>query len=185
VKPLQSIAMGLLIVAAVAKVNGEYDVLPDPIGWILVLHGLGGLPDSLPTRPALRTLGFVALVMSVVLWFPGVAHGLEDTDESLLWTANLPQLAFVALLSRALAQAAAAEPGRARWLRTAAVLTLVAALLPAVVLGADETSLLDLMVLGASAVLLLVIVLLFRYSSRPWALPELDQCAARLEGIDS
>ncbi len=177
-KPLQSIAMGLVVIAVVARVNGEYDVLPDPVGWLLVLQGLGRLPRDLPHRPALGTLGFVALLMSVVLWFPGLAHGLERTDESLLWAANLPQLAFVAVLCRALSHAAAAEPGRAHWLRTAAALTVVAALLPVVVLGAEETSLLDVMVVGASLVLLLVIVLLFRYSSRPWALPEVDQTAS-------
>ena len=183
-KPLQSIAMGLLIIAALAKVNG-YDLLADPLGWLLVLQGLGSLPASLPQRPALRTLGFVALVMSVVLWFPSLSDGLADTDESLLWAANLPQLAFVALLCRALSQAAAAEPGRSRWLRTASILTIIVALLPVVVFGAEETSLLVIMVLGASAVLLLVIVLLFRYASRPWALPEVDQTAGHVEGVDS
>ena len=178
-KPLQSIAMGLVIVAVVAKAGGGYDVLPDPVGWLLVLQGLGRLPASLPHRPALSTLGVLALLMSIVLWFPGLAEGLERTDESLLWAANLPQLAFVALLCRALSLAAAAEPGRARWLRTAAVLTVVAALLPVLVLGAGASSLLAVMVAGASLVLVLVIVLLFRYSSRPWAAPEVDQTASR------
>lgn len=178
-KPLQSIAMGLVIVAMVAKVGGGYDVLPDPVGWLLVLHGLGRLPACLPHRPALSTLGFLALVMSVVLWFPGLADGLERTDELLLWAANLPQLAFVAVLCRALSLAAAAEPGRAHWLRTAAALTVVAALLPVVVLGAGASPLLTVMAVGASVVLLLVIVLLFRYSSRPWASPEVDQTASR------
>ena len=178
VKPLQSIAMGLVIIALVAKVNGGYDVLPDPVGWLLVLQGLGGLPATLPHRPALRTLGAVALGMSVVLWFPSLSEGLERTDESLLWAANLPQHAFVALLSHALSRAAAAEPGRSRWLRTASALTVGAALLPVVVLGADQTSLLDVMVVGGSLVLLLVIVLLFRYAARPWAQREVDQTAS-------
>lgn len=177
-KPLQSIAMGLVIIAAVARVNGEYDVLPDPVGWLLVLHGLGQLPPALDHRPALRSLGFVALVMSVVLWFPSLRDGLERTDESLLWAADLPQLAFVGVLCLALSRAAAAEPARARWLHTAAVLTGVAALLPVVVLGAGAGSLLAVMYVGASMVLLLVIVLLFRYASRPWAQPEVDQTAS-------
>lgn len=176
-KPLQSIAMGLVIVAVAARVNGEYDVLPDPVGWLLVLQGLGQLPARLPHRPALSTLGLLALLMSIMLWFPDLADGLERTDESLLWAANLPQLVFVAVLCRALSQVAAAEPARARWLRTAAALTVLAALLPVVVLGAGATSLTDVMVVGAALVLLLVIVLLFRYAARPWALPEVDQTA--------
>jgi hypothetical protein len=179
VKPLQSIAMGLVVIAIVARAGGGYDVLPDPVGWLLVLQGLARLPASLPHRSALRSLGVLALLMSVVLWFPDLSRGLERTDESLLWAANLPQLAFVALLCRALSRAAVTEPGRSHWLHTAAALTVAAALLPVVVLGAEETALLDVMVVGASLVLLLVIVLLFRYSSRPWALPEVDQTASR------
>src|ERR1700754_4329079 len=112
--------MGFVIIALSVRVNGEYDVIADPIGWLLVLQGLGQLPAGLPHRPALRSLGLVALVMSVVLWFPALANGLEDTDESLLWAATLPQLAFVALLCRALA--VLADDAAARWLRTASTL---------------------------------------------------------------
>ena len=171
-KPLQSIAMGLVIVAISARVGG-YDLLPDPIGWLLVLQGLGRLPSELPHRPAVRSLGLLALIMSVVLWFPALADGLENTDESLLWAANLPQLAFVALLCRALA--GLADQASARWLKTASTLTVVAALLPVVVLGAQESALLGVMVVGSAAVLVLVIVLLFRYAGRPWAIPAVDQ----------
>ena len=167
--PLQSVAMGFVIIALSARAGG-YDLLPDPLGWLLVLHGLGRLPAELPHRRTLRTLGPLALLISVVLWFPGLADGLEDTDESLLWAANLPQLAFVAVLCRALA---ALTEGRPRqWLRTAAALTVVAALLPVVVLGAGASSLLTVMVVGGAAVLVLVIVLLFRYAARPWAQPD-------------
>jgi peptidoglycan/LPS O-acetylase OafA/YrhL len=175
VKPLQSVAMGLVVIALSARSRG-YDLLPDPIGWLLVLQGLGRLPDTLPHRPGLRTLGFVALVMSVVLWFPGLANGLEDADESLLWAANLPQLAFVAVLCRALAEPA--DRAAARWLRTAATLTVVAAVLPVLVLGAGQSSLVPVMVVGSAAVLVLVIVLLFRYAGRRWAAERMDQTTA-------
>ncbi len=181
-KPLQSIAMGLVIIALRAWVNGEYDLLPDPIGWLLVLQGLGALPTALPHRPALRTLGLLALVMSVVLWFPSLRDGLERADESLLWAADLPQLGFVGVLCLALSRAASAgpapDPGAARWLHTAAVLTGVAAVLPVVALGAGVDSLVELMIVGSGLVLLLVIVLMFRYSARPWAATEVDQTAA-------
>src|SRR5918993_5067267 len=109
--------MGLVFIALVARVNGEYDVIPDPVGWLLVLQGLAQLPDALPHRSALRTLGFVALLLSVVLWFPDLAGGLEAEDVALLWAATLPQLAFVALLCRALAELA--DGSARRWLHTA------------------------------------------------------------------
>ena len=38
-KPLQSVAMGLVIVVLVAR-YGEYDALADPLGWLLVLWGV-------------------------------------------------------------------------------------------------------------------------------------------------
>ena len=172
-KPLQSIAMGLVFLALVVRFNGEYDVIPDPIGWLLILQGLGQLPAALPHRPTLRSLGFVALLLSVALWFPGVAGGLEAEDVSLLWTANLPQLAFVAVLCHALSDLA--DVSARRWLRTASALTVVAALLPTLVLGADEAGLTGTMTLVGAGVLLLVIVLLFRYAARPWAATEVDQ----------
>ena len=37
-RPLQSIAMGLVIVALHAEFGG-FDALPDPLGWVLVLLG--------------------------------------------------------------------------------------------------------------------------------------------------
>ncbi|HYF71730.1 MAG TPA: hypothetical protein VD864_02855 [Nocardioides sp.] len=174
-KPLQSIAMGLVIIAVEAWVAGGYDALPDPVGWLLVLLGLSGIPASLAYRPVLRVLGSLALLVSAALWLPSVRDGLERADVSLLWAADLPQLAFVGLLCLALSRAAAGEPARARWLRTAAALTGVAAVVPVLVLGAGADALLAAMIVGASLVLLLVIVLFFRYSSRPWARPEVDQ----------
>jgi len=69
VKPLQAVAMGLVIVLLSARVNG-YDLLADPLGWVLVLIGLGSVP--VPQRGALRALATVSLVVSVVVWFPAV-----------------------------------------------------------------------------------------------------------------
>lgn len=43
-KPLSSVAMGLVIVVLVARFGG-YDALPDPLGWLLVLWGVRRLPD--------------------------------------------------------------------------------------------------------------------------------------------
>lgn len=178
-KPLQSIAMGLVIIALEAWVGGGYDVLPDPLGWLLVLHGLGGLPVTLPHRQGLRLVGLLALVMSIVLWFPSVRDALEQADESLLWAADLPQLGFVGLLCLALSRTAAVDPRASRWLHTAAALTGLAAVVPVLVLGAGADTLVEVMVVGAGLVLLLVIVLLFRYSSRPWvAVDQVDQTAS-------
>lgn len=171
-KPLQAIAMGLVIVALVVRLDG-YDVLADPLGWLLVLAGVRRLPPDLPRLGTVRGLAVLAAVVSVPLWFPGVVGALEDADESLLWAATLPQLAFVATLTGGLARTAGERDDRpaATWLRTASTLTVVAALVPAVVYGAGQATLLVPTLVLATFVLVLVICLLFTYAARPWAAP--------------
>jgi hypothetical protein len=171
VKPLQSIAMGLVIVALGARVNG-YDLLADPIGWILVVRGVRGLPGTVPWLDNVLLLGWLALAVSVPLWFPGVVDTLSDTDDSLLWAVNLPQVTFAAATCAALARTAsdAADRSAGSWLRTTATLTVVAGLLPVLVYVVDPDLLVPMLLLAVVA-LVMMIVLLFRYASRPWAHP--------------
>lgn len=171
-KPLQAIAMGLVIIALSAKVNG-YDLLADPLGWLLVLHGVRLLPADVPRRDTIHAIGIVAALVSVALWFPAVADGLSDTDDSLVWAATLPQIAFVALLCVELSvQAdAAGDAKAARWLRTARTLTIAIGVLPIVVYPIEPDLLLPL-ILVAVITIVLVIVLLFSYSARPWSTAE-------------
>jgi hypothetical protein len=175
VKPLSWIAMGLVIVALSAEARG-YDLLADPAGWLLVLlgvHRFGRLPSA-ATR-----LGVLALVVSCLLWWPGVADDLADRDVSLVWAASVPELAAVATLCAGLARVARTAGDRRAdaWLRTAAVLTVVTALapLPVVAAGRDID---DVLLLGLVTVVL-VIGLLFRYASRSWAVVEMDQTSRR------
>ena len=104
------------------------------------------------------------------LWFPGVVDALADTDDSLTWAVNLPQLAFVATLCAALARAATEvdDKASASWLKTGGTLTVAAGLLPIVVYSVEQSLLIPLLLL-ALVTLVLVIVLLFRYAGRPWA----------------
>lgn len=167
-KPLQSVAMGLVIVVLGAPVDG-YDLLADPVGWVLVLLGLASLP--LPQGGSLRALAALSLVVSVVVWFPSARDSLNVTDVALAWAAGLPELTTVILLAHALAQVArlAGDRQARSWLQTARTLLLVVAFLPAVVLGGGFDSLDGALGVVGSLVLLLLIVLLFRYAGRPWA----------------
>jgi hypothetical protein len=172
VKPLQSVAMGLVIVALGAKVDG-YDLLPDPLGWVLVVRGVTQLPRPLPWRDTLVLLAGLALVVSVPLWFPAVVDTLADTDDSLVWAANLPQVGFTATICAALARPAtdAGDTRAASWLKTASTLAIAAGALPIVVYAVEPELLIPLLLL-ALLTIVLVIVLLFRYAARSWALPE-------------
>lgn len=176
-KPLQSVAMGLVIVALAARVNG-FDLLPDPAGWLLVLYGVRRLP-ALPWAGTVRFLCVLALVVSVALWFPAVTDALADTDASLEWAASLPQITAVGTLCAALARVAedAADRGARAWLRTACTLVVLTGVVPVVALAAEPGAIGLMLALGLVTIVV-VIVLLFRYAGRPWAAPEVDQTTA-------
>ena len=123
-------------------------------------------------------LTVLALVVSCLLWFPGVEGALADEDVSLVWAASLPELAVVAVLCVGCARlAGGAGDLRSRsWLRTALTLTVLSALAPLPVVASGRDT--DTVLLLGLVTLVLVIVLLFRYGSRPWALAPLDQTTA-------
>ncbi len=162
--------MGLVIIALSARFGG-YDALADPIGWVLVLLGVGRLPDELPRRGMLLGVAAVAGVVSAVVWFPGVADALYDADPSLAWAANLAQLCFSALLCHVLAgrAAAAGDVRAARRLALTRTALVVVGLLPVLVFGAGVGALELPSYLAAGAVALALIWLLFAHASRPWA----------------
>ena len=165
-KPLQSVAMGLLVVALTARLHG-YDALPDPVGWVLVLLGLRRLGLS----RALSALAVAALVVSVVVWWPPAQDVLDALHPSLWWAATLPQLATCALLCRELAARAtgAGDSRAAAWLRTATVLVVLSAVAPVLAFSAavaDDA--LAAVYAAAAGVVLLLIVLLFSCAGRPW-----------------
>ena len=173
-RPLQSIAMGLVIVALRAPLIGEYDALPDPLGWVLVILGVRGLPADLPRRDTVVTLAWLAAVVSVPLWFPGFSEAAFAIHPSLGWALTLPQLGFAAVLCHSLATSAvAAEDHKsASWLKLAMAGFVVAAVLPVIVFGAGAGSLELTADVGAAVVLLALIWLLFSYSARPWAIDQ-------------
>lgn len=167
-KPLQAIAMGLVVIAL--GVTSGYDPLPDPLGWVLVLVGVRGLPRDWPLWTPLLVVGVLAAIVSVPLWFPAFVEELDRTDESIQWVANLPQFAFYALLALALAYAAAGARERraTTWWRVTFGLALVVIAVPVLVFGGGlEVEAVGALAVGALRVL--VIVLLFAHAGRQWA----------------
>ncbi len=166
--------MGLVIVVITARLGG-YDVLPDPLGWLLVVNGLRGLPAAYRQRSTVVRLGVLVLAVSVVLWVPSTGGWLDDHDASLRWAANLPQALVLAWFARTLAgHAAATDPGAGRWLRTTATLIAVTAIAPVLVFGGGIRALEVPSYVLAALALLTLIWLLFGYSGRPWATREID-----------
>jgi hypothetical protein len=169
-RPLQSIAMGLVVIGLNAQLPGGYDALPDPLGWVLVLAGVAGLGPDLAHRSALLGLATLAALVSVPLWLPDLDERLHEIDPALPWAANLPQLGFAVLLCHTLATAAAqGEDGRATaWLRTAMTAFVVVTVLPVLVFGAGLDALEVPTYVAASLAIVLLVWLLFSYASRPW-----------------
>lgn len=102
--PLQKIAMGMVIVIGFAMFPAnpspewlQYDALPDPIGWVLVLLGVFALARAEGAFESSRWVAGLAAVVSMPMWFPQLHHQLDDSG---LWFASLPQIAFCLLLAR-------------------------------------------------------------------------------------
>lgn len=160
--------MGLLIVLVRA---GTPDLLPDPLGWLLILYGVRRLPPDLPQRTGVLVAGALAGAVSVPLWVPALADRVLTGAESLQWAVNLPQVVFVTLLATALGTRAGEQgDGAARgWWFLVATLSALAGLAPVLVFGGGVTALETPAVVVAGAVLLTAIVLCFVHAARPWA----------------
>lgn len=166
--PLQRIAMGLVLVAL--DTLGRVDILPDPLGWALVVWGVAALP--LPERSTLVVSSSVALATSAVLWVPAARDWVADAELALKWATSLPDLAFVVLLSRALVTAARARQpvdrqvagrfGISLWLAVA-----VAAMVP-VGSAAESDAVVEYAEIGFVLLWLYLIWNLFAVHARPW-----------------
>ncbi|GAB2775220.1 hypothetical protein GCM10027020_30460 [Nocardioides salsibiostraticola] len=169
-KPLQAVAMGFVFLVLYARLGG-YDLYPDPLGWLLVLYGLSGLPSGMPQRNALWTLGILAALISIPLWTGPVSNALSDADPSLAWASELPRLGFIGLLCWALSAAAREAGDKREATRLQLVVTgaTVSAVLPVLVFGAGLSSLTGIAELAALATLVGLIVLCFSYAGREWA----------------
>ena len=102
--PLQKIAIGMVIVVGYASFPAKpsptwerYDVLADPVGWLLVLSGTFALARVEDTFATSRWLAGLAGAVSVPTWLPQLSHQL---DASGAWFASLPQIAFCLVLAR-------------------------------------------------------------------------------------
>ncbi|HET8604303.1 MAG TPA: hypothetical protein VFM09_10270 [Marmoricola sp.] len=147
--PLQRIALGLVIVvgsatwpAHAAPAWRTWDLLPDPVGWVLVVWGLVALRRLHAEFGLPLGLAVLAGLVSVPLWFPQLRMHLDASGS---WAASLPQVACCLFLARAVAATGAAQRPPDRYLVQRFGLLgwgfLVVALLPAVVLGARVESL--------------------------------------------
>lgn len=181
--PLQRIAMGLVIVLVPANFPHDphpawafYDALPDPLGWLLVLSGVRGLRRHLDLDVA-TWLAWVALAVSVPLWFPQVNHLLvpeynDSIEVSFQWFLSLPQTVFSLALARTIGRRAELEQPRDRFVagRFGVLTWAFGALvvLPAVAYGGAVGPLEDPTLIGIGLVNVVFVYYLFRVHRRTW-----------------
>jgi hypothetical protein len=171
-QPLLVVAVGLVVVALYSRAGG-FDLLPDPLGWALVLGALRTVVRrvELTQQTVLWVLGIGALLASAVLWWPSVHDWFADADPALGWAIDLPSLTFCAVLCHALSvQArAAGETFATGWLSWTAIGFAVSAVAPAIVIGGGVESLRDPagIVTGLAQVSLFVQCVI--YAGRAWA----------------
>lgn len=185
VSPLQRIGLGLIVVVIPADfpahphpVWNYYDALPPPLGWLLVLSGLLRLMKAtdLDLRLA-RAAAIVALIVSIPMWFPQLNHYLipqynPGVSQSWQWFVALPSWVFGYFFSQAMSEAAVArtprERGIAGWFGVLRWGFVAAAVLPAVVYGADVKGADHTMKLVIGLVEIFLIVAMFTYHRREW-----------------
>ncbi|WP_139979632.1 hypothetical protein [Nocardioides litoris] len=174
-RPLQAVACGVLLHLLFARLGG-YDVLADPLGWVLVLVGLRALPPGFELRSSAIALAVLALVTSVPLWVPGVASAVEDADESLAWAVDLPRFGCYLVLALALSRVAlaAGDRGAAGWWSTVVLALAAVVVLPVLVFGGGIDGLAPLATTLVGLVPTVVLVLLLVHAGRPWAAAEVD-----------
>ena len=183
-KPLYGVALGLVIIALYAK-SGDFDLLPDPLGWALVLIGLTVLTRSTEVRyqGGLWVFGLLALAASIALTVPSVREWFEDAEPALAWAADVPALGFCALLCAALAAAAraAGATGAFAWFQWTAIGFGVAVLAPVIVVGGGVDALRGPAELVTGLAQVALFVLCLAYGGRDWAgaPPPVDESADR------
>jgi hypothetical protein len=175
--PLQLIALGLVVVVGFVSFTPpgkhpaweHYDLLADPVGWLLVLSGTWALTRAQPTTEVLRWPAVVAAVVSVPAWFPQVQHAIGDAGG---WAASLPQAVYCLLLVREIGMLATRQQPRDRYAAARAGLLVwgfaVLAVLPALVLGGRLQALTAPTLVLALLVNLSLIWFLLRVHRRTW-----------------
>ncbi|ANH38653.1 hypothetical protein I601_2228 [Nocardioides dokdonensis FR1436] len=173
-KPLLTVVIGLLLTVGDLRIgDGELapDLLPDPVGWVLVAVALGRLAHLHQGFRLGAVAAWVGAAISVPLW-PGLA-GLGEVEPLLGLATGIVDLVVVAgVLSGVVAVVPTRSDG-ARSLRTAYVVVAVVFTLLAV--GAEVSVAFAVLALTAGlvnlVVLVIVLVFLGRVARDPEAVP--------------
>ncbi len=167
-KPLRLVGLGLLILMLRPDYRG-YDLLPDTIGWLLVLVGSAVFARGLPTRSGIMWAAGLAAVSAAAIWPPHWEDVVRDQEQSLVWAILLPQIVWSVLFCLAVTGVSRADLGASIWWKYLALVNIAVGVLPILVYGGGMSSLESTLETLNFLGLLAGIVLSFWHASRPWA----------------
>lgn len=169
-RPLQWIGLGLALVVLDAWVGDPgLDLVPDPLGWVLVLLGVRRLPARVGHQSLLLAFAAVAGLVALALWLPPLAGEVRVLDDSLRWLLDLPTPGFVLLLALSLRGVTDDDRPARTWWQVVAMGAVLTMLLPPIVYGGGAVGLALPAVAVAIGTLVAAVVLCFTHSARPWA----------------
>lgn len=166
-KALQFVALGWALIA-VDLYTKNVDVVPDPVGWALVLYGTYRLAGRGPWLRGALYATLVATVISLASWFPETAW----RDAAELGSSLAEPVVIVVMLTGLILAAEAGDDTKSASRMKIMRKTIVICLLGTVALGiAVGGAVLMVLVLLNLLVLLWFIATMYDAAKRTWAQP--------------
>lgn len=170
-KPLRLVGIGLVVLMLMPDFRG-YDLLPDTVGWLLVLVGSAAFARGIPSRSGILWAAGLAAVAAAAIWPPHWEEVIRDQEMAVVWAILLPQVVWSILFCLAASGLSSSEPVASVWWKYLAIISVAVGVLPVIVYGGGvkglESTLETLNFLG----LVGTMILAFWNSSRPWAVIE-------------
>lgn len=168
-RSLATVAWGMILVVADFRIN-DLDLIPDPVGWVLVAVGAWSLVRTADQAfPAAKTWFALVAAAAVVALLPALLDWVGVSSRILNLLAGAAEVVVMISMCTGLMAALPARRASAKAVRTAAVVTAVAGV--AVTYAASvEPVFVPLAVLTVVAVLAVVVwflVLLFGAAKDP------------------
>lgn len=172
-QPLLLVLLALLIIQVRIEFRGV-DLLPDPLGWLLVAVASAALPHDVPRRPAVVAGALLAAAASVATWPTSWKEQVDELEPALLWAITLPSLAWSILFCLAVAhvvhERAPKEVGSMLMWKYLGGGFIAATVLPVLVFGAGLDALEDIYAAITVLVQLGLFALCLFHAWKPWAL---------------
>jgi hypothetical protein len=173
-RPLLLIGIALLF--WLNPLHDGWDLLPDWLGWLLILAATSVLTRDMANRGPLMASAALSVVGFAAMWPPQWLEVIEAQDAAIKWSLQLPSLIWLILFCLTLAtRAQVSNSGDSFWWRMLSAVEVVVGVLSVLVLGGNIESLTGLLGQFEFSGRTLIIVMCFVHSGRDWAVVRVDR----------